>query len=171
MKIIIDDNFKYCPGCQEEYTAKVSFCAECSLELVSAERMRVIMAELSSAYQEDMVAGENTDWTEIASGSLFNMKELKNCLRSKGVFSVLFANPEKTGNSCCGTTVSLLVGAGNIKKAEQIVFADNLLRTGCQQDCTSTIVDFNNSEVVCPACGYKFSSENNIACPDCGLCF
>lgn len=106
---------------------------------------------------------------------VMDLQEAKNHqleLKSRGVEVELKVN-HATCTSGCKVTVEVWGKEGDKEKIEAYLSADYLKHLrGHEPDFNSltSVFDESMSEVVCQACGAKFSPQVKI-CPDCGLVY
>lgn len=93
-------------------------------------------------------------------------------LKERGIALVLKTNPQ-TCTRGCKVTVEVW-GSLNDKEALEQYFTSDLLRSLDAEkinfEALNAVYDPSAAEVICQACGFKFSSTLS-ECPDCGLCY
>lgn len=93
----------------------------------------------------------------VAEGGLPRVKELLRALEQRGVSAAVLP-PSGGCRTGCGTKYRLAVPSEALEEAKQLL--------GPPPD--APVVDFNASEMTCPACGHEFATGPS-ECPDCGL--
>ncbi|HLT23171.1 MAG TPA: hypothetical protein VKZ84_07000 [Bacteriovoracaceae bacterium] len=93
-------------------------------------------------------------------------------LKERGIKLILKTNPQ-TCTRGCKVTVEVW-GEGKDKEFLGQYFTDDLLRSLDAEkinfEALNSVFDPTAGEVICQACGFKFSSAAS-ECPDCGLCY
>ena len=141
---------KICTGCGAEYFAHVDECIDCHLPLKFHE-------ELESQGR----GGEAGDMSPLREGAGPWLKELREVLREKGVYSCISLSPGcKPG--ACGSSSLLFVDNNDIAKAD-IYLNEHYIKTH-PEALESISVDDDS----CPACGHPAGADAR-ECPDCGL--
>lgn len=93
-------------------------------------------------------------------------------LKDNGIYLTLKTNPQ-TCTRGCKVTVEVW-GQEQDKEILGKYFSEDLLRSldakNINFEALNAVYDPASAEVLCQACGFKFSSTLS-ECPDCGLCY
>ena len=174
MKLIIDPDLKYCPGCNDEYRAEITTCAECNLELLTGEQMeKLVQQKEQKKSARSMELSPDDEMVTIRKGPVLQMKELQIVLEREGIPSLTIKDDGSCGKGCCGTELLLQVRMDDIQDVFAILEQEHVRSTGLEDHDTSNAgAVFNTAaeKATCPACGCSFPTTQSC-CPDCGLCF
>jgi hypothetical protein len=168
----IDPELKYCPQCGDEYRADIRSCAACRVELESG---RDILGARNGGEREGkkvLEIGPEERVVSIQKGPIMQIKALQSHLLQLGLPSLL-VKEEGGGCGCGGPEVILQVRENDLHTVMVALAEEYRQSTGLADHDTrfaDAVFDDQAEEVLCPACGYRFSSRET-ACPDCGLCF
>lgn len=168
----IDPELRYCPACGDEYRSDIVSCAGCDRTLIDGA---VLLAEEQANGSEDEPAVIGADDTLVAvqTGSLFDMKNIKNLLARHGVPAVLVSEENCAGGGCGGARIIAQIREQDVGKAAGILGREHARTTAIEdyaEVSAEAVFDPEAARVNCPACGHEFTPEGSD-CPECGLCF
>lgn len=170
----IDPDLKYCPQCNDEYRADIVICAACRVDLISG-RDRLAMEQGRKQHLESR-KGDLTpadDIVTIHGAPLNDVKRLQARMKEERIGTLIVGDEKSCGKGCCPSTYYLQVRREDAHAALMIIKEDHQRNTAMHAHDTSfadAVFDAGASEALCPACGFRFST-NTTTCPDCGLCF
>ncbi len=148
-----------CPSCRDEYREGFQRCSECNVALVNAEELLERESDL-----------EGQKLVVIQSGPVNIIKELSDSLAGVQIPSTYKPiNAEQC--RACVPTFELLVPEEAAETAMEHIDASWSARikqeTQIDHDADSSVIDYNQEEITCPACSATFAIQES--CPDCGL--
>lgn len=144
---------KICTGCGAEYFAHVDECIDCHLPLKLPEELE--------AEKSQEAEGEASDMSPIREGAGPWLKELREVLKDKGIYSCISLSPGcKPG--ACGSSSLLFVANSDLAKAD-VVLNEHYIKTHPE-----ALESINVDDDSCPACGHPAGADAR-ECPDCGL--
>ncbi|MDD2463296.1 MAG: hypothetical protein PHI97_04810 [Desulfobulbus sp.] len=169
----IDPELKYCPKCGDEYRAEIQACAGCTVPLVLG-RVLLAAVESSNAPVESrpLIIGPDEAVVSIRKGPMLQIKELQQYLKKRGVAAQIFKD-DGAGCGCRGPEVILQVREQELQQVMAVLAEEYCQTTGLADHDTQfagSVFDDQAEDALCPACGHRFSTQENT-CPDCGLCF
>jgi len=170
----VDPEMFYCPACGGEFRYRLDRCPSCTVELVSGvEKLARLRADNSRLQNRSMELHPGCETVNLRKGPLRDMKELQRVLARERIPSLLGGEPGECGRGCCGPELYLKIRPEDVEVALHAL-AEEFVRTTAidsqQLSQASAVFDPSATEVLCPACGCRFSPTVG-ACPDCGLAF
>ena len=169
---MIDPDLQYCPQCGDEYRADIITCAACNLSLVSGGQ-RLLEEEQQRAVLENRpgVISEGDEVVTIYRGSLVDLKHMETVLGSERIGCLVIADEQSCGKGCCPSHFNLQVRRQDVQHALALVkeVYRQSIGLGGQDTDYAEVVDLDQAEATCPACGHSFATTSTT-CPDCGLC-
>ena len=170
-----DPELQYCPVCDEEYRADIKRCADCAVELIPGrEKIATEVAIKEKKVARSMELSADDDLVNIRKGPLLEMKNLQQILAKEHIPALIAAEKKSNcGKGCCGTDLYLQIRREDGELAIEVLAREFKRTTALDHHDLShvqSVYDVGTSKTVCPACGFRFST-NNSTCPDCGLCF
>ncbi len=99
-------------------------------------------------------------------------KDVQAKLKKQGIETVLNTNDE-TCTRGCSVTVELWGEEKDLDSLREFFSSEymkNLEGHDVNPELLNQVFDSSAQEVICQACGFKFSPEKS-ECPDCGLCY
>lgn len=170
----IDPEMNYCPSCSDEYRADIQQCGMCGIALVSgSEKIKDIVEQNDTMAARSMELSGDEELVGIRKGVLNEIKYIQKLLAEKRIPSVISSDQEGCSKSCCGPEMFLLIRKDDMELAGDVLAKDFIRSTSLEShdlSYASAVYEANAAEVVCPACGCRFSPTVG-ACPECGLCF
>lgn len=170
----VDPEMYYCNDCGGEFRYQLEACPTCGVELESgAERLSRFRAEESLFLGRSMTLEPGCQTVNLRKGPLREMKELQRVLARERIPSLLGGEEGECGKGCCGPELYLKIRPEDVDLALHALAQEFVRSTavdGQQLSQASVVFDPSAAEVICPACGCRFSPTVG-ACPDCGLAF
>ncbi len=174
MDFIIDDDLKYCPGCNDEYRPEIKNCASCGIPLLTGTAMRAMLAEKNRARSgRNMEIKSDDELVAVRRGPVLAMKELQKVLADHFLPALVVNDKESCGQGCCGTELLLQVRMDDIQEVMKVLEEEHVRSTGLEDHDTrhaDAVFNTHAEQATCPACGCTFPTTQPT-CPDCGLCF
>jgi hypothetical protein len=152
-----------CPRCQAEYREGIVTCATDGEALVES-----LPQETGAAFAElERLLREGTASLSLPR-SLDNARRDQELLHEAGVPCLMYANPGSLSANGTPTIYHLAMLPRHVEAAAEVLGRRRREMLEAEgMPVTDAVVDLTASEVVCPACGFKFASADT--CPDCGL--
>jgi len=180
MAFDIDPEMRYCPKCNDEYEPEMTACGVCGMALVLGAEM--LMPRQTTRQQAAVRKGALTPDDEIVTifkASLNDARRVERLLQQENIGTLLWGDKPSCGKGCCGGgDLELRVRREDARAAMLLIEEDFKRQTASHGDHSAVadyVVDPENSENVCPACGATFALDTrpgrSLTCPDCGLCF
>lgn len=172
--LAVDATMYYCQGCGGEFRYLLESCPSCGAMVESgSDRLARLDEEERRLLARPMDISPGSETVALRKGQLREMKEVQRVLARQRIPSLLGGEDGDCGKGCCGPELMVMIRPEDVDLALRVL-AEEFVRTtsvDCRQLSHATAVfDAGASEVVCPACGCRFSPTVG-ACPDCGLCF
>ncbi len=170
----VDETMYYCHGCGGEFRYLLENCPSCGAVMESGiDRLARLGEEERGFLARPMDIPPGSETVHLRKGQLREMKEVQGVLARQRIPSLLGGEDGDCGKGCCGPELVVMIRPEDVDLALRAL-AEEFVRTtsvDCRQLSRATAVfDASASEVLCPACGCRFSPTVG-ACPDCGLCF
>lgn len=180
MAFDIDPEMRYCPKCNDEYEPEMTACGVCGTALLlgaelhgrrHATRQQVASRKGALTPDDEIIT--------IFKASLNDARRVERLLQRENIGTLLWGDKPSCGKGCCGGgDLELRVRREDAGAAMLLIEEDFKRQTashGEHHAVADYVVDPENSENVCPACGATFAldsrSGRSLTCPDCGLCF
>lgn len=170
----VDPEMFYCNTCGGEFRHHLDACPSCGVALESgAVRLERLRQEQQRRNARPASLPPGSATVNLRRGPLRDMKELQRVLAEEGVPSILGGEEGECGRGCCGPELYLKIRPEDADLALEILARDFVRHTAVDSNELSraaAVFDPRLAQVVCPACGCRFSPTVG-ACPDCGLSF
>ncbi|GEM_PF-250263 len=171
----VDPGMNYCPVCGDEYRAASKRCAACDVDLITGgEKLDQVMGKEQVVAGRSMVLSVDDELVTLRKGALNDMKHLKALLGKERIPSILAGDEKTCSKGCCGPEMYLQVRESDTETALAVLAQDFIESTSLSgHDLTNVdAVYVHEAESnICPACGCQFPSDEQMNCPECGLCF
>lgn len=173
-KVAVEATMYYCQGCDGEFRYFMERCPSCGAAMESgSDRLTRHGEEERRLMGRPMEIPPGSETVALRKGQLREMKEVRRVLARQHIPSLLGGEDGDCGKGCCGPELTVMIRTEDVDLALRVL-AEEFVRTtsvDCRQLSRATVVyDASASEVLCPACGCRFSPTVG-ACPDCGLSF
>lgn len=170
----IDAEMNYCPECEVEFRGDIKQCPTCDVMLISGEeKIQILAAQNDFSSTRTMEITSDDELISIRKGPLKDVKTLQRVLAREIIPSILAGDEESCGKGCCGPEMYLQIRSEDMDIATEVLARDFVKSTALNVEDlkhADVIFDEHAAEMVCPACGCRFSPTVG-ACPECGLCF
>jgi len=174
MDLIIEDDLKYCPRCQEEYRAEAETCADCGGTLLTGRAFKEELAAREAARAgRSMEITPDDELVDVRRGPVIQIKSYQSLLAEHRIPALAVGESGGCAKGCCGTDLLLRVRRDDLEDVLAILAEEHVRTTGLlDHDLSTAGAVFNTQaeQVTCPACGCTFPPTTST-CPDCGLCF
>ncbi len=171
----VDPEMNYCPVCGDEYRSASKRCAACDVDLITGgEKLDQVMGKEQVVAGRSMVLSVEDELVTLRKGALNDMKHLKVLLGKERIPSILAGDEKTCSKGCCGSEMYLQVRESDTEAALAVLAQDFIESTSLSgHDLThvDAVYVHEAESNVCPACGCQFSSDEQMNCPECGLCF
>jgi hypothetical protein len=171
---VVDAAMYYCHGCGGEFRYFMESCPSCGAVMESgSDRLARLGEEEKRLMARPLDIPPGSETIPLRKGQLREMKEVQRVLARQRIPSLLGGEDGDCRKGCCGPELTVMIRPEDVDLALRTL-AEEFVRTtsvDCHQLSRATAVfDARAAEVLCPACGCRFSPTVG-ACPDCGLSF